>query len=288
MLVNHLLTGIILQVMLVVSRIRELPHQQKTCSSGLAATVICPEMAESFLQRSPWIKHFTTYYQLTTNAYMIHVWYTCLHLLHLPSNQLNISVPWILSEWQGTWFLGFLHGPAIVGPTRPPRPHVRRRHTILPYFNVRLLWEWYECFRVAFGKFGGRWTFSRFPEYEKHIKLRCAASGRIRKDTCSWLNMLLGGGFYINIFNFIPNPGGDDPIWLYNIFQLGWWTTTHQVDMFFFSLPFFSRQGCLLDKDPVSIWTVRWRFGRQKGGFLKVGMSIDGSRVAGHFESHGF
>ena len=72
MLVNHLRTGIILQIMVVVFRIREFPDQQKTCSSGLAATAICPEMAESFLQRSPWIKHFTTF--TAYNAYMMHVY----------------------------------------------------------------------------------------------------------------------------------------------------------------------------------------------------------------------
>ena len=36
----------------------------------------------------------------------------------------------------------------------------------------------------------------------------------------------LGGG-NSNIFYFHPEPGGNDPIWLYNIFQVGF---NHQLD----------------------------------------------------------
>ena len=98
----------------------------------------------------------------------------------------------------------------------PWDPMSEEGNTILPYCT-----SMYDSYGSGMnvlgclGKFGGRWRFSRFPEYEKHISKsgnknggeiirKGAASGRIRTDTCSWLNMLMTGGGNSNIFIFIP------------------------------------------------------------------------------------
>ena len=260
MLVNHLLTGIILQIMVVVFRIRAFPDQQKTCSSGLAATAICPEMAERFLQRSPWVKHFTAY-QCLYDPRMVYL-PTCMTFTIKSTKYISSMDPIRMTK-----HLIFRISPRTGNSGTHGTPVL-----ILFYHTSKgFLWEWYECFRVA-GEIWG--SLDVFPDLNtrnisnsgKNYGGDRAASGRIRRT-------LLAehvARWWFQIFLFSSLPGGDDPIWRASYFSIGLVQPPTRLTGFFFSLvkwvDLFFTQGCLLDKDPVSIWTVRWRFGRVWGG----------------------
>ena len=107
------------------------------------------------------------------------------------------------------------------------------------------------------------------------------------------VNMLMtGGGFYINILNFIPTWGRWSNLTC-AYFSIGL-KLNHQPGwhVFFCSLVkwvdlFFRGRGAFWTRTPFPFGPSGDELGREKGGFWRW-ESLDGSRVAGHFESHDF
>ena len=87
------------------------------------------------------------------------------------------------------------------------------------------------CHKGLLGNLGAKdGAFGKYLGPQKMRRNRTRKGLALKQDGWIWIygDRWLGGGFPKDFWNFHPENWGNDPISLYNIFQLGW---NHQLDL---------------------------------------------------------